>query len=255
MCFFVGEGEREGEREREIDPRSTTAANAKANANANANASASTATGFICKDVVMERDPTIAATKRKSFRRKTRANTHDARHASAVMASASASAAASAMAIEGYTPSTAPIGTQSPRAAAAATNSIPPNSGREGTDKDNNNNNNNHNHNHNNNHHEGDDEPLVIDSLEGLMRAAGESLPEHPDVINPDAKVVEANISFSVMTQDQYQQGLPDLKQQQAEEQRRQLDVFLGKRNIFGDDDDDDDGNGNGNGNRSRAKE
>eukprot|EP00536_Pseudo-nitzschia_multiseries_P009736 jgi/Psemu1/288645/fgenesh1_pg.281_\ len=141
------------------------------------------------------------------------------------------------MAIEGYVPSSGsqlvPVPAAAVAVAAAAIN--------EHETKNETDNNNNDYDNENTNRDDVDDEsPLVIDSLEGLMRAAGEPLPDHPDKITGDSKLVEANISFSVMTKDQYERDLPDLKQHQEEEQKRHLDVVLGKRNVFGDDESED---------------
>mmetsp|Transcript_53841 Transcript_53841/g.61253 ORF Transcript_53841/g.61253 Transcript_53841/m.61253 type:complete len:555 (+) Transcript_53841:55-1719(+) len=80
-----------------------------------------------------------------------------------------------------------------------------------------------------------DTDPVVIDSLEDLMQAAGETLPDNK--ITDDTKVVEADISFSVMTKDQYESKLPIIQQEHEEERRQQLEVFMGRHDIFDDDD------------------
>eukprot|EP00533_Pseudo-nitzschia_delicatissima_P002463 CAMPEP_0116104180 /NCGR_PEP_ID=MMETSP0327-20121206/14307_1 /TAXON_ID=44447 /ORGANISM="Pseudo-nitzschia delicatissima, Strain B596" /LENGTH=513 /DNA_ID=CAMNT_0003596393 /DNA_START=107 /DNA_END=1648 /DNA_ORIENTATION=+ len=152
---------------------------------------------FICKDIVVERDPSIAAAKRKAFRRK------------------EAATAANSTSIEGYLPGMAPIMPNK-----ATTNRRNDNDELTNGSENNINNKN---------------EPLIIDSLEDLMKAAGQSLPENPDKITPDTKLVEANISFSVMTQDQYETKLPNLKEEQEEERQKQLEMFMGKHDIFDD--------------------
>ena len=175
---------------------------------------------FICKDFVVERDPSIAAAKRKAFRRKESASSTNP------------------TSIEGYVPGMAPIMPNKSTTNRRNDNDELTNSADNNNSKNNNNNN--------------DGEPLIIDSLEDLMKAAGQSLPENPDKITPDTKLVEANISFSVMTQDQYETKLPNLKEEQEEERQKQLEIFMGKHDVFDDeslegqlendnDDDDDD--------------
>ena len=72
------------------------------------------------------------------------------------------------------------------------------------------------------------------------MRAAGQPMPANPNKITKDTQMVEANISFSVMTQDQFETKLPNLKEEQELERQEHLQKFLGKHDIFGEDDDDD---------------
>eukprot|EP00535_Pseudo-nitzschia_heimii_P010601 CAMPEP_0197177348 /NCGR_PEP_ID=MMETSP1423-20130617/2982_1 /TAXON_ID=476441 /ORGANISM="Pseudo-nitzschia heimii, Strain UNC1101" /LENGTH=598 /DNA_ID=CAMNT_0042626881 /DNA_START=69 /DNA_END=1865 /DNA_ORIENTATION=+ len=176
----------------------------------------------ICKDIVVERDPTKAAKKMKSFRQigrsKDQSNSNDQ-----LLSSATANNYSS---IEGYVP--AGRGMETPmkmnrdvkiRVDDNTTESKMHTKGLSSSNDD-------------------DDDPLVIDSLEGLMRAAGKNLPENPEKITKDTKMVEANISFSVMTQDQYENNLPIMKEEQEEERKRQLQVFMGKHDIFGDCDD-----------------
>eukprot|EP00531_Pseudo-nitzschia_arenysensis_P018091 CAMPEP_0116126198 /NCGR_PEP_ID=MMETSP0329-20121206/6209_1 /TAXON_ID=697910 /ORGANISM="Pseudo-nitzschia arenysensis, Strain B593" /LENGTH=575 /DNA_ID=CAMNT_0003620275 /DNA_START=78 /DNA_END=1805 /DNA_ORIENTATION=- len=159
----------------------------------------------ICKDIVVERDPSMATTKRKMFRHRKVANPAS---------------------IEGYVP-------------AMGANQTTSTSSRTRNAENTTNKSNNSNKDETNNDADNDDNtPLIIDSLEGLMKAAGEPLPENPDKITPDTQVVEANISFSVMTQDQYETNLPTMKEEQEEERQKQLEVFMGKQNIFDDDDD-----------------
>ena len=101
-----------------------------------------------------------------------------------------------------------------------------------------------------------DTSPLVLTSLEELFEAAGHVLPpqQHdPNKITPDSMLVEADIAFSVMSQDQYDSKLSELKEQHEEERQAQLKIFLGSEKIFydeasqeggdysSDDDDDDD--------------
>jgi hypothetical protein len=197
--------------------KTVVVSNAKKSANSKNNKSA-----VICKDIVLERDPTKAATKRKVFRRTRKVNdTNDSKK------QPSSIGAAHHASIEGYVPASSGIVAPTQRnpgvdkagkehESESSSNGKPPGSA-------------------------SDDEPLVFDSLEGMMRAAGETLPENPNKITSDTKMVEANISFSVMTQDQYEDKLPAMREEHEEERKRQLEVFMGKRDIFGDDDDDDD--------------
>jgi len=69
------------------------------------------------------------------------------------------------------------------------------------------------------------------------MRAAGEKMPENPNKISNDTKVVEADISFNVMTQDHYENKLPAMKKEHEEDRKRQMEIFMGKHDIFGDGD------------------
>ena len=82
-----------------------------------------------------------------------------------------------------------------------------------------------------------DDNPLILNSLADLMEAAGEELPDKSTPINDDTKMVEANIEFAVMTQDEYNTKLSTLKHEQEMERQELLKVFMGKQDIFGDDD------------------
>jgi len=178
----------------------------------------------ICKDVVVERDPTKPMFKRK------------------VKPRAGSSQSQSHSAVEGYVPTAASL----PPALAATQNgssvaftsigenakqtiedsSAPQKKATSDTG-------------------ESEAPPLILNSLEELFQAAGEQLPlQHdPHKITEEAQLLEADISFSVMTQDQYDGKLSELKEQHEEERQAQLRIFLGTENIFEDDDaDDDDG-------------
>lgn len=87
--------------------------------------------------------------------------------------------------------------------------------------------------------------PLILNSLAELMEAAGETLPQQgdgPARITDDTKMVEAEIAFSVMTQDQYESNLSVLKREREEEVEEQMNLFMGKQDVFGDADEEDDG-------------
>jgi len=174
---------------------------------------------FICKDIVVERDPRIAATKRKSFRQ-----TNKNKDQNDTIQRPSSTGAAHHASIEGYVPTGS--GMKAPMELYRSVKKGGDDNVSENTM------------NRKAPSGENDEDPLVIDSLEGLMRAAGESLPETPDKITDDTKMVEADISFSVMTQDQYENKLPAMKEENEEERKRQLEVFMGKSDIFEDDDD-----------------
>ena len=80
-----------------------------------------------------------------------------------------------------------------------------------------------------------DDEtdPLVLASVAELFQAAGEELPVDvdPTKVTADTKVLEADIAFTCMSQEQYQ----ETKQQEKQEQYK---VFMGRQDIFSDGDD-----------------
>lgn len=95
-----------------------------------------------------------------------------------------------------------------------------------------------------------DQTPLYIHSLAELMEAAGETLPPPSSSTAPIAPgdILEADLEFSVMTQQDYDKDVTTFKQQQEEERQQQLQVVMGKPNLFPDEssssgDDDDDGN------------
>ena len=169
----------------------------------------STSNPVICKDIIVERDPTCPPPIRTPNRSKiaTSHNNHDA--------------------VEGYVPT---VQIHPPTNAAAS-------QAKKKTDNDEQNDDN-------------DDEPLILNSLEELFQAAGQEMPPNPSKITPDTQLVEADISFSVMTQEQYDGKFSEIKREQAQDREAQLEMFLGNENIFGeednngelqDDDDDDD--------------
>jgi len=97
--------------------------------------------------------------------------------------------------------------------------------------------------------------PLILNSMEELFEAAGESpssTSESQDRnrITAETKLLEADIAFSVMTQEQYDGRLTEIREQHEEERQAQLKVFTGIENIFDDDDketdDDEEGSGKG---------
>ena len=70
-----------------------------------------------------------------------------------------------------------------------------------------------------------EEEALILNSLAELMETSGISLPEKNTPVS-EAAVVEADLSFSVMTAEDYDQ----LKQQ---DRQAQYEVFLGKPSVF----------------------
>jgi hypothetical protein len=76
---------------------------------------------------------------------------------------------------------------------------------------------------------------LILNSLEDLMRAAGQKLPEDPTKIDADTKMIEADLKFSVMTQVEYNDNVARLKREQEEEQEEQMKIFMGDDDVFGD--------------------
>jgi hypothetical protein len=76
-----------------------------------------------------------------------------------------------------------------------------------------------------------DGEPMIFTSMEQLMEAAGTLPPEDANL--KDAKVVEADLEFSVMSPDEY-------KQQMDEECKLDRELFEGHYNVFGSDEEDD---------------
>ena len=78
--------------------------------------------------------------------------------------------------------------------------------------------------------------PLILNSLEELFEAAGDlnmSPPEDRNKITDDTKLLEADIAFSVMTQEQYDGKLAELREQHEEERQAQLRVFMGSEDVF----------------------
>ena len=87
--------------------------------------------------------------------------------------------------------------------------------------------------------------PLILNSLEELFEAAGDlnmTLPEDRHKITEDTKLVEADIAFSVMTQEQYDGKLAELREQHEQERQAQLRVFMGSEDIFHEPESEDDG-------------
>jgi hypothetical protein len=181
----------------------------------------STPKNVICKDFVVERDPTKATKKIKPFRN----NKSKSSSSGDVSGNDNDNNNFNSLSIEGYVPTTGI------NAAAAAAASVGVNFKiDEKNEVDTNDNDNGSN---NNNTDDAVDDPLVINSLEGLMKAAGENLPDNK--ITDDTKMVEADISFSVMTKDQYESKLPTIQQEHEEERQQQLEVFMGRHDIFDD--------------------
>ena len=218
---------------------STNVVESNNNNNNNIKKKISTRKNVICKDFVVERDPTKATKKIKPFRNnksKSSASSGD------VSGNDNDNNNFNSLSIEGYVPTT---GINAAAAAASIGVKFKTDEDDEVDTNDNDNGNN------NNNTDDVVNDPLVINSLEGLMRAAGENLPDNK--ITDETKMVEADISFSVMTKDQYESKLPTIQQEHEEERQQQLEVFMGRHDIFDDEENNEsieggvDGNGNDN--------
>ncbi len=164
---------------------------------------------IICKDLVVERDPTKPMLKRKVHPHAPNLHSHSA--------------------VEGYVPfSASPSAATLPESTTPSPNldasdysrnpEVAPNKDASMSEID-------------------DSAPLILNSLEELFQAAGKQLPQHePSKITPDTKLLEADIAFSVMTQEAYNGKLAALKEQHEEERQAQLKVFVGMDDIFDDD-------------------
>eukprot|EP00980_Cylindrotheca_fusiformis_P021173 scaffold8136_cov127-Cylindrotheca_fusiformis.AAC.13 len=83
-----------------------------------------------------------------------------------------------------------------------------------------------------------DESPMIVlNSLEELFEAAGQELPKDRSTITPDTKLVEADMAFSVMTQEQYGEKMTQMKRELEAEREDVYKMFRGTENIFGDDD------------------
>lgn len=164
-------------------------------------------TSFVCKDLVVERDPTKPALQRKLKAHARKSKSHSA--------------------VEGYVPSLAssiPSNTSIATACSDRTGSVQTTDSGESGDTVASKND--------------DSSPLVLNSLEELFEAAGMNLPEQaPHKITADTKLVEADIAFSVMSHDEYNGKLAELREQHEEERKAQLRIFTGTEDIFDQDD------------------
>jgi hypothetical protein len=200
----------------------------------------------VCKDLVVERDPTRPIPKLKPFRQPKPAATID----DILLANSGDGSRNTDLqqksSIEGYTPSLSFVGASSsggnngdssmvrfnnplePSANSPMEKATHTNDMVTDTSSD-------------------DNEPLYLNTLADLMEAAGETLPDASTPITSDTKMVEANIEFSVMTQEEYDSKLSTLQQERDEDRKDQMKMFMGKLDIFGDgsDNDDDDMNEN----------
>ena len=100
-----------------------------------------------------------------------------------------------------------------------------------------------------------DDDVLILSSLEEMFEAAGEKLPDDRTTITPDTKLLEADLSFSVMSKEQYGEKFSQIKREMEDDRRDMYKMFLGSNDAFegessngdlesdndSDDDDDDD--------------
>ncbi|KAL3935419.1 MAG: hypothetical protein SGBAC_009058 [Bacillariaceae sp.] len=95
-----------------------------------------------------------------------------------------------------------------------------------------------------------EEEPqIILSSFEELFEAAGNEMPADRNKITPDTKLVEADLSFSVMTQEHYGEKMTEMKREIAQEQQDMYRMFMGNEKVFGDEssgdgeesDDDDD--------------
>mmetsp|Transcript_39607 Transcript_39607/g.95725 ORF Transcript_39607/g.95725 Transcript_39607/m.95725 type:complete len:524 (+) Transcript_39607:1-1572(+) len=79
------------------------------------------------------------------------------------------------------------------------------------------------------------DEPqIVLSSFEELFEAAGNEMPADRTNVTPDSNVVEADLSFSVMTQEHYGEKMTEMKRELVQEQQDMYRMFMGNDNVFG---------------------
>jgi hypothetical protein len=99
-----------------------------------------------------------------------------------------------------------------------------------------------------------DNEPLILNSLAELFAAAQDQTsfvpPANPHKIDENTRLVEADISFRVLSQKDYIEQKPILETQAETEYLQNLQRFLGRTDVFVDPDSEDDGNSE---NNSRA--
>lgn len=80
----------------------------------------------------------------------------------------------------------------------------------------------------------GKEDPMVIlNSVEELFEAAGEVLPKDRTTITSDTKLVEADMAFSVMTQEQYGEKVTHLRREMEAEREDVYNMFMGTEDIF----------------------
>jgi hypothetical protein len=84
-----------------------------------------------------------------------------------------------------------------------------------------------------------EDEDVMVNSLADLMLAAGETLPSNE--ITPDTKMLEADLAFSVMSQEQFDEQAPERQAQEKLERQEQYRMFQGRVDVFGDGNHDED--------------
>lgn len=177
---------------------------------------------FVCKNVVVERDPTKPMRKRKVKPRPPDASSHSMVEGYVPsIAGSFASSDASEIGAPGAQFSNSPttthpaVGTSSERMAGVHFD-IEPNDDTPTKDDEEN--------------------PIILNSLEDLFQAAGDLpaiLPHDRNKVTADTNVLEADIAFSVMTQEQYDDRLTELREQNEEERQAQLRVFMGTEQIF----------------------
>ena len=98
-----------------------------------------------------------------------------------------------------------------------------------------------------------EEEDLILNSVEDLLKFGGQQeMPSNPTKIDANTQMIEADLEFNVMSQEQYKSKFEDLKKEHLQNQQDQMEMFLGTNDVFGDgsivgdsttqnDDDDDD--------------
>jgi hypothetical protein len=81
-----------------------------------------------------------------------------------------------------------------------------------------------------------DDPMMILSSVEELFEAAGEELPKDRTTITPDTKLVEADMAFSVMTEEEYGENVTEMRRESEAEREDVYKMFMGNENIFDDD-------------------
>ena len=82
-------------------------------------------------------------------------------------------------------------------------------------------------------HDKDDDDVLILSSLEEMFEAAGEKLPKDRTTITPDTKLLEADLSFSVMSKEQYGEKFSQIKREMEDDRRDMYKMFLGSDDAF----------------------
>lgn len=84
----------------------------------------------------------------------------------------------------------------------------------------------------------GEEPQIILSSFEELFEAAGNEMPKNRSEITPETNLVEADLAFSVMTQEQYGEKVTEMKREMETEREDMYRMFLGNEGVFDQDDD-----------------